>query len=263
MTTGDHYEQFNWSENIFSYQGTGNQNIHPPKDSFGNGGEAIRNRLYPRAVKCYEEYLSTARSSSTEQQNGSTRRVASAHFMAAVALLGKSPPRYKGPNEIRRIEEHLDQARAVGRNGPVFHQASVLWAIVKEDYYQTDGQEVPEPPIEELRNSLPHLGGGDLGPFVEHMASLTTATWRLLAEHASDLGVRLEVPDEETSHEVDKKRPEAVKKYFTRTPDRVTRSRSVICLCAAAVAIVGGVVVGGPVEVALLFVSAYSCRYAR
>jgi hypothetical protein len=223
-----------------------------PEDYFGGGLAALRRELYPTAVDFFECYLSIAWA-----EDESPEKVARAHFYAALALLGGSPPRYKMPADVSRINRHLDMARDLGRGCSVLHQASVLWAIVKEDYYEADGMVPPMPALDELRASIGELRGDDIELLAAHVAPTDTTSWRQLARRALDFRVRVEVPDENAGRVVDQERAKAVRKYFNPTPARVTPGWAIVALLAGLGTAALGFVQGGAMAVALLVLTGY------
>src|SRR5262249_27545946 len=127
---GDH--QYNSSKDgpVYANQGTQNIYLNQVIDHFHNGLRALKGKLYAKAVQEFEEAVATA----AKVDSATVPEVASAHFHAALALLGGRNPGDRGPEEIERIERHLDQV--LGYNdAESAHQARVLWAIVQEDYY--------------------------------------------------------------------------------------------------------------------------------
>jgi hypothetical protein len=221
-------------------------------DYFGSGLEALRQQLYVNAADCFRQYLST-----TRMDGESSKKVALAHFCAAVALLGGSPPRYKLPADIEYINAHLDQARRQGAGYPVFHQASVLWSIVKEDYYEADGMEPPKPPIAELQAGIEELRWPDLEVFSTHVAPVEGKSWARLAQHARALGLSIEVPDEDARRVVDKQRAAEVNRYFNETPARKNPGWMVLALLGAVGLVVLGFLQTGAITVGLLVLATY------
>jgi hypothetical protein len=138
------YQQHNEpSDGGTLYANQGTQNIYQgtPEDHFQGGVDALKRRLYKQAVERFEEFLSTA---SDNRANGTAvhypdDQFARAHVGAVLGLLAGNPPSYWAPEEVQRAENHLDNAMHGGGAGATVAQASVVWAIVKEDYYVADG----------------------------------------------------------------------------------------------------------------------------
>jgi hypothetical protein len=68
-----------------------------------------------------------------------------------LASLGGKQPRVLPLARIREIESYLEAAVHSG----ACPEASLLWAIIKYDYYRANGLRVPPPSIEELLENAP------------------------------------------------------------------------------------------------------------
>jgi hypothetical protein len=237
---------------VYSSAGDLYLDAHGQPDYFGSGLEALRQQLYLDAADCFRQYLST-----TRMDGESSEKVAQAHFCIAVALLGGSPPRYKLPADIEYINVHLDQARRQGAGYPVFHQASVLWAIVKEDYYEADGMVAPKPPAEELQASIEELRWPDLEVFTTHVTPVEGQSWARLAQHARLLGLSIEVPVEDARRVVDRQRATEVNRYFNETPVRKNPVWMVLALLGGVGLVAFAFLRTGAVTVGLLVLATY------
>jgi hypothetical protein len=276
-----HYDQNNLGENIFAAQGTQNIYLQSLEDHFRSGLEALKNRLYPKAVERFENYLSTATSapavahnqvpgqrqdsdsefsavSSLSEMTSLSRqevetRMARAHIYAVLGLLNGTAPSYHPPEVIRRIDLHLENARKVARGQAVFAQASVVWAIIKDDWYDYQGMHAPDPQASELRRSIADLDREDLGTLLEHLAPAQGETWKQLVRQASESGFAVDATvDEETRRPVSPGRAEAVRKYFIRTPDPVSPAAHIIAFAGAGLLILLGIASGSAIAFCLL-----------
>ena len=91
--------------------------------------------LYDRAL----EYLKKA--------IGKGSREANLHYYIALASLGGKQPRVLSYARIKEVESYI---RAAIREDRGSSNAMLLWAIIKYDYYLSNGLAVPPPSIEEL-----------------------------------------------------------------------------------------------------------------
>jgi hypothetical protein len=251
MDTSSNYQQHNApgpGGQVIANQG-GTQTIIQAElqNYFRSGFDALDGNLYPLAVQKFEAYLSTSREIDPFPPERREQR-AEAHFYAALALLGKRAPQHKGMDEIDRIISHLDHAAKQGA-GPVRDQARVLAAIVKEDYYEADGMDAPEPKPAELSGGLDALADrAALESWVPHLGPIDPArsrTWWYLAQLAQRN--QIPVPELRTgpAHPVvDPGRPEAVRKYFTPTPVEKSRTRPIVMMSAGGFLALLGIVIG-------------------
>jgi hypothetical protein len=226
MTSGPH-DQYNTANGgtVYANQGTQNIYLNQVIDHFNNGLRALKGKLYPKAVHEFEESVATAAKAGLKTEVGD--QIAAAHFHAALALLGGRNPGDRGPEEIERVERHLEQVWEYSHQTST-HQARVLWAIVQEDYYAA--YKMPTNPADPsvLRESIDQLGATELEPLVKHIARATGGTWNQLLERAAQYGMALPTPapTQVVKRVPDPRRPEAVRKYFTRTP--APRSNSLL-----------------------------------
>ncbi|MCP2321675.1 hypothetical protein HDA40_000182 [Hamadaea flava] len=77
---------------------------------------------------------------------------------------------------IAQVENHLEQARSSMAEADTFHQASVLWAIVKEDS-ASDGMFIRPPAPEELRPSLEHVSSDQAAFLLTHLTGARGQTF--------------------------------------------------------------------------------------
>jgi hypothetical protein len=92
-------------------------------------------------LRLYDQALT-----SLKQALGKGSKEAGLYFYIALASLGGKQPRVLTFTRIKEIESYLDAAVRSGA-GP---EAAILWAIIKYDYYRSNGLRVPPPSIEEL-----------------------------------------------------------------------------------------------------------------
>ncbi len=252
MTTRDNFDQHNTpgaGGNVYANQG-GTQNFYAQEaaDYFRDGLEALKHRLYPKALERFENYLSTASRAGLVNSNDPDEQVtlAAAHVYAALALLSRVPPSYRKPEEVDRINKHLEQALRVDPRQPVHSQAGVLWAIVKDDYYEADGMPAPPPDPAQLRTGLGTLGSHEIHMLVEHLAPAQGATWQAFKARATDLGIFVNEPvADEVKRGEDPGRTKAVRKYFTLTPELKQWWPGALALCAAVILVIIGISAGG------------------
>lgn len=250
------YEQNNSGHNVFAAQGEQNIYLQKMEDYFNDGLEALKQRLYPKAVERFENFLSTAASvSDAARGNGVSgppgasvapgeiqAKAARAHVYAVLGQLGRSRPSYHSVDVIRRIDTHLESARRAGAGRPVSALADVVWAIVKDDFYTAQGLRAGDPSASELRQSLAYLDREDIGTLVEHLAPAEGETWKALAGLAADRGFAApEVFGEEKRRAISPDRHEKVRKYFTKTPDPVNPAPHILAFSGVALLVIAAV----------------------
>ncbi|CAM3802726.1 hypothetical protein KIPE111705_25740 [Kibdelosporangium persicum] len=240
--SGPHHTQYNSSNGGPVYASQGIQNIYLSEviDHFEKGSRALKGKLYPNAVAEFEEAVTTAARAGLENDPAAQAKIAQAHFFAALALLGGRNPGDRGPEEIQRIERHLEQVMNYADESSVC-QAKVLWAIVNEDYYAAYGMHPVKEEAADFGQSLENLSPGDLEPFVTHLTRVTGATWNSLCDRAVAYGMMPPpVVQTEVRRVVDPHRPVAVKKYFTHTPRHRSSAGYIAAFAGAGVLIVAG-----------------------
>jgi hypothetical protein len=234
---------------------------------FQAGRNALKNGLYPLAVQKFEEFLTTVddielderdAQDAEDAQDAPDSRAArdreenltAAHLYAALAMLNAGPPSHRAPEEIFRITDHLERAIGTGASTERSAQAKVVLAIVTEDYYSSVGMETPgaKDEAEVLQLAVNDLGSEGANELVTALAEPEhSETWRILLKRGRELG--LDVPPEpEQQQEAkigDPGRPEAVRKFFTTTPDPVSRQAHLMFLLGALAAVVVGFAAGG------------------
>jgi hypothetical protein len=177
----------------------------PFADHFSGGLLALKEKKYDRAVEEFEHAL--------EEQPGPAR------FYTALALLGGRNPGEKDPDDIERIERHLDQVHQ-HTDVTARYQADVLRAIVREDYY--DRYDMPGGQLDPdtLRTSIQGLSGPDLEPLIEHIGpARLSRTWQLLQQIAVHWGLRGRIQQRQAiTRYPDPDRPPEVRRYFLPTP---------------------------------------------
>jgi hypothetical protein len=226
---------------VYANQGTQNIYLDRVKNHFDEGLRALKARLYPKAVQQFEESVTTAAQAGLGNDPSARDQIASAHFYAALAMLSGRNPGDRGPEDIERIERHLEQALGYSDKVTIL-QAKVLWALVKEDYYEAYGMPatMPDPAI--FRECVDDLAAGDLEPLVTHISRASGKTWEMVCERAAANG--LMAPPVATAPVVrtrDPHRSEAVKKYFTPTPEHRSNSGFITAFAAAGVLILIGI----------------------
>lgn len=225
------HQQTNIADNLFANQGNQYITIQERiRKFFEEGKSQLKSNLYPRALELFEESLSTADEAGDITADPKlSGRAARAHTYAAIALLGHNPPEYKTLDEIDRIITHLRHAIEYGPAGPAYNQAVVLWAIVREDFYEQDGIRPPDPPAQMQAVGVPTesieaLDSAQLELLVQHLAEAHGDTWAEFARVARGRGYHVSagplVAVEE--HQVDSARAEKVRKYFMPVPNPVS-----------------------------------------
>jgi hypothetical protein len=242
--TGPHQHMHNNSGpggTVYANQGTQNIYLDRAKDHFDEGLRALKARLYPKAVQQFEESVTTATQAGLSKDADARDQIAAGHFYAALAMLGGRNPGDRGPEDIERIERHLEQALGYS-DEVIVHQSKVVWALVKEDYYEAYGMLATTPDPAVFRQSVDHLAAGDLEPLVTHISRATGKTWDMLCERAVDNGLIAQpVVTAPVVRTRDPRRSEAVKKYFTPTPQHRTNSGFIAAFAGAVLLIVIGI----------------------
>jgi hypothetical protein len=226
---------------VYANQGTQNIFLDRVKDHFDNGLRALKARLYPKAVQQFEESVTTATQAGLSNDPNARDQIAAAHFYAALAMLGGRNPGDCSPEDIERIERHLEQV--LGYPDEVIgHQAKVLWALVKEDYYESYGMLATTPDPAVFRQSVDHLAAGDLEPLVTHVSRAAGKTWDMVCERAVANGLMAEpVVTTTVVRTRDPDRPAAVKRYFTPTPEHRGNSRFIAAFAGTGLLVVIGI----------------------
>jgi hypothetical protein len=240
--------------------GSGTQNINFQRmaDDYKSGLDALKNRLYPKVVERFEDFLSTAESVSAGPGTDMEERAARAHVYVALGLLNGSRPSYYSSDLIRRIQTHLDSARRLGHGRPAAAMADVVLAIVKEDFYEARAMRSGGPQAAELRHSLADLDPGDLDTLVTHLAAAEGETWKELSRRATDAGLaQPEVSDAEKPRVIAPDRPEKVRKYFTRTPAQVNPAWHMCLFGTAMLLIILGIASRSPFGLILVAAAAW------
>jgi hypothetical protein len=242
--TGPHQHMHNNSGSggtVYANQGTQNIFLDRVKDHFDEGLRALKARLYPKAVQQFEESVTTATQAGLGKDPNVRYQIAAAHFYAALAMLGGRNPGDRGPEDIERIERHLEQALGYP-DEVIAHQAKVLWAMVQEDYYEAYGMPATTPDPAVFRQSVDQLAPGDLEPLVTHVSKATGKTWDMLCARAVANGMMAEpVVTAPVVRTYDPHRPEAVKKYFTPTPEHRSNSGFIAAFVGAGLLILIGI----------------------
>ncbi|MFJ6677397.1 hypothetical protein ACIQMJ_40390 [Actinosynnema sp. NPDC091369] len=211
-------------------------------DHLQNGLMALKGKMYAKAATEFEESLSDGRKAGADRIAEASHDLALGHFGAALAMLNGRVPGDRVPEEIDRIENHLEQS--IGYGDPVVtHQAKVLWALVKDDYY-TAYNMAPRPPTAEvLAESVAALGPDDLEPLLTHLGNIRGRTWQAVLTRASEFGRFPNVEPEvrPTTRMFDPRRAEAVRKYFIPTPAGRSPNPHYIALGGAAALVVLGI----------------------
>jgi hypothetical protein len=218
--SGPHHTQYNSNSGGPVYASQGIQNIYLNEviDHYDKGERALKGKLYPNAVAEFEEAVTTASRAGLDSEPAAHEQIAQAHFRAALALLGGRNPGDRGPEEIQRIERHLDQVLGYA-HAATTHQAKVLWAIVNEDYYAAYSMSPAKADTADFGASVASLAPADVKPLVTHVSRATGATWKALCDLAVGYGLMaVPVTQAAVQRVRDPHRPEAVKKYFTPTP---------------------------------------------
>ncbi|MEO6087698.1 MAG: hypothetical protein ABIQ18_31765 [Umezawaea sp.] len=189
------------------------------KDHLQNGLMALKGKLYSKAVEELEKSLSDAQKAGADQLADARHDLALGHFSAALAMLNGRPPGDRVPEEIDRVENHLEQAIKYG-DPVVTHQTNVLWALVKDDYYTAHGMEPRPPAADILADSVRQLGSSELEPLLTHVRHVRGRTWQMLTDRAAEFGL---LPAAEqvvapVARKFDRQRGVHVRKYFIPTP---------------------------------------------
>ncbi|MGW5745582.1 hypothetical protein [Amycolatopsis sp. NPDC003861] len=242
MTNDPHSRQsiHNTDGTVFANQG-GNQTIYMEsvKDYLQNGLMALKGRMYAKAVSEFEEFLSDARKVGAQKMPEAQRDLATGHFCAALAMLDGRPPNDRSPEQIDRVEAHIEQAIDYG-DIVVTHQANVLWALVKDDYYAANSMPAKPPSADALAASIDELQPTQLEPLVTHVRRAQGRTFRLLQARANEFGMIVLAEPEQVPvvRDFDPARGEAVRRYFVQTPRRQSAAPGAIVLGVAALCVI-------------------------
>ncbi len=225
---------------VFANQG-GDQTIYTEsvKDHLQNGLMALKGRMYAKAVSEFEEFLSDARKAGAQKLPEAQRDLATGHFCAALAMLDGRPPNDRSPEQIDRVEAHIEQAAGYG-DVVVTHQANVLWALVKDDYYTAIGMQPKPPAAADLAASIGQLQPAQLEPLVTHVKRAQGRTFKLLQERAGEFGMVAAAEPEQAPvvRDFDPARGEAVRRYFVRTPRHRSAAPGAIALTVAGLSVI-------------------------
>jgi tetratricopeptide (TPR) repeat protein len=114
---------------------------HPEnaKYHFALGLSYLDRRLYDLAVTSFKRAL------------GKGLREADLYYYLALAAIGGRQPRSLALSRIKEIEAFLEAA--VRQDGGSPH-CKALWALVKHDYYLSNGLRVPPPSIQDLLSTI-------------------------------------------------------------------------------------------------------------
>lgn len=180
-------------------------------DHLHAGKDLLRNGLYPDAIRSLQGFLEAVRRGGlTEDPPAAAEEKRSeAHLLIALAMLRRTRPSYRSPQEIEGICQHLHAAQA----RPL---SAVLAAVVREDYYDSDRITVPR----ELAALAARFAPERLTPeewtlLGEHVTPVPGTTWEALRQHRQELRPYL-APATAAPH--DPYRQAAVARYFTPTP---------------------------------------------
>jgi hypothetical protein len=243
MSGPHHYSQYNSNPDgaVYANQGTQNIYLNQARDHFNDGLRALKARLYPKAVQQFEESLTTAARAGLTNDPQARDQIAAAHFYAALAMLGGRNPGDRGPEDIERMERHLEQVLEYA-DQTTTEQAKVLWAMVQEDYYEAYCMPASTPDPAVFRLSVENLAAGDLEPLVTHVSRAGGKTWDALCARAVAFGLMVAPTTTVSVARVrDPHRPDAVKKYFTQTPPHRGNTGLITALAAAGVLILIGI----------------------
>ncbi|HET6706703.1 hypothetical protein [Amycolatopsis sp.] len=224
---------------VYANQG-GDQTIYMEsvKDHLQNGLMALKGRMYAKAVAEFEEFLSDTRKIGAQKMPEARRDLATGHFCAALAMLDGRPPNDRSPEQIDRVEAHVEQAIGYG-DVVVTHQANVLWALVKDDYYTAIGMRPKPPAAGDLAASIGQLQPAQLEPLVTHVRRAQGRTFKLLQARAGELGMVAAAEPEQAPvvREFDPARGDAVRRYFVRTPRHRSPAPGAIALAVTALCV--------------------------
>jgi hypothetical protein len=123
----------------------------------------------------------------------------------------------------------------------VTHQANVLWALVKDDYYAAIGMPAKPPSADVLAASIGELQPTQLEPLVTHVKRAQGRTFKLLQARAGEFGMVAGAPEAEHAplvRDFDPARGDAVKRYFVRTPRHRSATPGAVALGAAALCVI-------------------------
>jgi hypothetical protein len=197
------------------------------RDHFTNGLTALQNGRYTTAVTEFRGAISAGRHS--EQQLG----LGPAYFLLALALLGGRNPAAADQEKITEIEQHIRLAQGYTGSTAAL-QATVLLAIVQDDFYRY--HDSPPVPMDraDLDRVLAQLSKDDLQPLVRHIGRASGEAWQATCRRAG----LLDSQPAPYSRFRDPERPAAVSRYFTPAPPARNRSRFAWAFAAAALLIV-------------------------
>jgi hypothetical protein len=153
------------------------------RDHFTNGLTALQNGRYTTAVTEFRGAISAGRHS--EQQLG----LGPAYFLLALALLGGRNPAAADQEKITEIEQHIRLAQGYTGSTAAL-QATVLLAIVQDDFYRY--HDSPPVPMDraDLDRVLAQLSKDDLQPLVRHIGRASGEAWQATCRRAGLLDSR-------------------------------------------------------------------------
>lgn len=133
------------------------------------GVGAARRGDYSRALDLLAGYL-------PGPQEG--RLASEASYYRALALLGGARPAVRPWARIQEAERYLSSAVHSYVDSP---HAYALWAVVKEDYYETNGIGRISPPLAELRHRAEGISRSRAAEIVSAVPASQSQTWSYLS----------------------------------------------------------------------------------
>ncbi|GIF72016.1 hypothetical protein [Asanoa siamensis] len=241
------------------------------RDWLKTGLRLLHEGLYREARNCFDDLL--VKEAHDDGAIASERRMR-AHAYAALAILAGRRPSYRSPDEVHAVVNHVVNARAVAL-------ATVIAALVRDDYFGSDGMTVPSRLDSLSRTADPRrLSRSEFALLATHTRPCRGPAWAAFAAEADRRGVWVDRYEEPATLPVaSPERQIGVPLYFypmprkplppNSTPAAVRAGAGVLALVTPFVGVLDGVAwhiqlaIAGPFVVAAVLLFFFSVTAYR